>query len=337
MQKPDKNLIRKFYENKCTDEEYEFMIEYLKSLDEKELNEFMESHIEQLEKDKIQPDINFQPDFDKIRNKITVGNPQRMKFRRKPVYSIAASIAIFIIMSAYAIYLLGVFDAPEKITWNEKITKLGQKSILTLLDGTRITLNAGSKLMYPTKFGKEIREVRLEGEAYFEVTSNPQKPFIVKSGEVTTTVLGTKFNIKAYPGETDIKVALLEGKVKVSKKVKNDSEDIFLLPKQQLVYNRNTKKERISEFDPRKIIGWRNNVLVFENEKLSEILTTLERAFGIKLEIKDKKAAQKRISADFEDESFWAIIEVIKYLTGLKTESIIKNNELKKVIFYKRR
>ena len=336
MEKPTKNIIQKFYENRCNDEEYKLMIKYLNSLDENELNAFMETHIEQLENEKIKPEVIYNLDFEKILERIDLKSSKKIRTRRRPAYLIAASIAIFIMLSAYAVYLLGTFDKPQSIKWNKKVTKLGQKSIITLLDGTRITLNAGSELMYPTKFGKKTRKVLLEGEAYFEVMPNPQKPFIVKSGDVITTALGTKFNIKAYPSEANIKVALLEGKVKVSKKGRNGAREILLLPKQQLVYNRNTKKGSISEFDPRKIIGWRNNVLVFENEKLREVLIILERAFGIKLEIKDKTALQKRISADFENESFWAIIKVIRYLTDLETKTVIENNELKKVIFYKK-
>ena len=211
-----------------------------------------------------------------------------------------------------------------------------KKSIITLLDGTRITLNAGSKLSYPTKFGKKKREVQLEGEAYFEVSHNPQKPFVVKSGELITTVFGTKFNIKAYPEENNIKVALVNGKVKVTNSGNVKQKEVFLKPQQQVVYNKNSKIEKVVKFDTRKTIGWRNNVLVFENENLKDVFTILERTFGIKIEIKNELLKNKRISANFENESFWGIIEVIKYLTNSETKSILKNNEFEKIVFTKK-
>ena len=335
MKKPSKDIIQKFYENKCDDIEYQYIIEYLNSLDKNELNNFLDEHIHKLENDELSIEEVQAPDFKNILNEIDKNKTGRTRNKKHFPYSIAASIALLIILSVYAIYFTGLFDKPEKIKWNEKITKLGQKSIITLLDGTHITLNAGSKLRYPATFGKATREVRLEGEAYFEVAHNPQKPFVVKTGAVVTTVLGTKFNVKAYPSESNIKVALLEGKVKVTKNEKNNNDEIYLLPKQQMVYNRKTKRESVLEFDSRKVIGWTKNLLVFENDELKDVLVILERAFGIKLEIQNKNALKKQISANFEDESFWGIIEVIKYLTDLQTKTIVENNELKKVIFYK--
>ncbi len=336
MKKPSNDIIQKFYENRCDDIEYQYILKYLNSLDKNELNNFLDEHIKKLENNEFTVEEIHSYDFKNILNEINKNKTGSEKIKKHFPYSIAASIALLVIISIYAIYFIGLFDKPEKIRWNEKITRLGQKSIITLLDGTHITLNAGSKLRYPATFRKSIREVQLEGEAYFEVTPNPEKPFIVTTGEVVTTVLGTKFNVKAYPSETNIKVALLEGKVKVSKNEKDNNDEIYLLPKQQMVYNRKTKSESVLEFDERKVIGWTNNLLVFENEELKDVLVILERAFGINLEIKNKNALKKLISANFEDESFWGIIEVIKYLTDLETKTIVENNELKKVIFYKK-
>ena len=133
-------------------------------------------------------------------------------------YRVAASIAFLIIAATVALYMGGVFNKSPKVSaWSEKATIAGQKSIITLYDGTTITLNAGSKLKYPKSFQGDTREVYLEGEAYFEVAHNPDKPFIVHSGKFTTIDLGTAFNIKAFSDENDFKVSLISGKVSVSK------------------------------------------------------------------------------------------------------------------------
>lgn len=338
MKKPSEEIIQKFYENRCTEQEYIYCIKYLNSLDEQSLNQFMDSHINKIETENVNKNIDYYPNFNSILNKLNKKNTNDkiLKVRKKTFYPIVVSIVSFILISAISLYFLGVFNSSQPIKWNKKVTKLGQKSIITLLDGTRITLNADSKLFYPSKFGKKIREVRLEGEAYFEVTHNSAKPFVVKSGELTTTVLGTKFNIKAYPTEKNIKVALVKGKVRVANKSKSDFKELYLKPQQQVIYNKNNKTEKIVVFNTRKTIGWRNNVLVFENEKLKDVLVLLERTFGIKIEIKKELLGNKRISANFENESFWGIIEVIKYLTNFETKSIMENNELVKIVFTKK-
>jgi len=264
---------------------------------------------------------------------------QNKVFYYRPMFlRIAASFALIMFLATGAFFLVNVLKQRSVSTaWNEKKTVMGEKSIVTLLDGTRITLNADSKLKYPVRFGEESREVSLEGEAYFEVTHDVIKPFIVHSGNISTTDLGTKFDVSAFPNEETIIVSLEEGKVEVStNKSGTQKEDIILSPSQQLIYNKEKAISKIEQFDLEKTIGWKDNILVFDNEPLSKVLIPLERYFGVKFEIADQSLANRTIKANFKNNSFWTVTEVLKKATGLTYKTIQENNELKKIIFYEK-
>lgn len=253
----------------------------------------------------------------------------------KNSYPAKVAAAVLILLTGYLLLIqFNIFNnnSITELTWNEKRTEPGQKSILTLFDGSRITLNAGSTLKYPKQFGTDVREVFLEGEAYFEVKRNESRPFIVRSENISTTVLGTQFNVKAFPNESNISVSLVEGKVSVNKL--NDPDQITLKPAQQFIYNKNDKSQLVTEFDLHQVIGWKNDLFKFENEKLENVIAVLERAYGVKIEIKNKTVLEKRITTQFNQDSFWTMIKVLKEVTGLNYRTINKDNEVQKVVFY---
>jgi transmembrane sensor len=255
-------------------------------------------------------------------------------------YIIRTAAVLLIMLGGYFILQqTGIFNSKTKteIAWNQKTTLMGEKFMLTLSEGTKVTLNADSKFKYPIRFNNNSREVFLEGEAYFEVEHDSSKPFIVHSGKISTTVLGTKFNVSAFPEEKRITVSLVEGKVKVSKEKENDVEEIVeLKPKQQLVFNKEKEISTFDEFDLQKATGWKDNIFKFDEEPLGKVLIKLERAYGIKFELANKSFADYTITARFENSSIWTISEVIKKLTGLRYKTIKENNETKKIIFYKK-
>lgn len=263
---------------------------------------------------------------------------QNKRFYYQPMFlRVAASFAVIIFLATGAFFVVNVLkQRSNSIAWNEKKTVMGEKSIVTLLDGTRITLNADSKLRYPVRFGEQSREVSLEGEAYFEVTRDTNKPFVVHTGNVSAIDLDTKFNVRAFPADETIIVSLEEGKVKVSAiKSGAQKEDMILAPTQQLIYDKEKEISKIESFDPQKTSGWKDNILVFDNEPLSKVLTPLERYFGVKFEIADQSFANCIIKANFKNESFWTVTEVLTKATGLKYKTITENNEIKKIVFYK--
>jgi ferric-dicitrate binding protein FerR (iron transport regulator) len=139
----------------------------------------------------------------------------------------AAAIALFFLLSSGILYLSGVFSKKTgHVVWHEEITSAGGKSEIILSDGSQVTLNADSKLRYPDRFDNARREVYLEGEGYFVVQHMMNQPFILYTGNLSTTVLGTKFNVSAYPENKAIAVSLLEGKVQVTRSEQGTNESI---------------------------------------------------------------------------------------------------------------
>ena len=173
-----------------------------------------------------------------------------------------------------------IYDAGmnlETIDFHTIRVPLGGEFNLQLSDNTRVHLNSGSSLRYPIRFAGDIREVFLTGEGFFEVTKDEVRPFVVKTGEVDVRVLGTSFNVNAYPENSELMATLLEGSVKVE--FNNLLSNIILKPNEQLVYDKHTKAHnlRMPEIDD--VTAWQRGELVFSNMYLEDIFTSLERKF----------------------------------------------------------
>lgn len=251
-------------------------------------------------------------------------------------YASIAAVFLVIICGYFLISQSGFLNRNKSktIEWIEKVTAPGEKAEIVLGDNSRIILNGSSRLKYLKRFNGIKREVELEGEAYFEITHKPDSPFLVHSRNIITTVLGTKFNVSAFRNEKNIAVSLVEGKVKISKSEINEEQPIIVLqPNQQFVYSREAKVSTIEQFDADKTIGWKDNILKFENETLEQVLIRLERAYGTKFELTSNSFKNFKVTANFRKESCTTITEVLKELTGLVVNTIKENNEIKKIVF----
>ena len=250
----------------------------------------------------------------------------------------AAAIAFFFLLSSGILYLSGVFSKKTlPVVWHEEVTSAGEKSILTLSDGSQVTLNADSRLKYPDRFDNARREVFLEGEGYFVVQHTNNRPFILHTGNLSTTVLGTKFNVSAYPGNKIIAVSLLEGKVQVTKNEEGTNEHIAVLkPQEQLMYDKDHESSSCSWFDSLEAVGWKDNIFKFENAPLDKVLSQLERAFGIKFKITDQTVLAQKITIKFENNSPQLVIDVIKHLTGLEYKIIMGDGKIREVVYFRK-
>jgi transmembrane sensor len=326
-----KNLIDKLFKGNIKQEELSKLNEwYDSSLNDEELMVLTEKYdTKQTVKTRM---------LNKILDQIKPGEqkPAKLNFMRSH-WKIAASIAFFLVASASVLYYSGIFNIKsEEIKWNEKFTKMGEKSILTLYDGTKIILNADSKFKYAQTYNRKTREVYLEGEAYFEVAHDPARPFIVHAGDISIKDMGTVFNISDYPLDDEISISLVEGKVKVTNKNTNaDKNGVELRPLQTFVYNKKDEVSSIKNFDLQEEVGWKDNILKFESQPLNKIFKTLERSYGVNFELKDNSYGEHRISADFRNESVWTIIKVVANITNLKYRVVEDSNTIKKIIFYK--
>lgn len=200
---------------------------------------------------------------------------------------------------------------PREIVYIEKTTLPRQKLKLTLTDSTVVYLAPESKLRYPAKFAGDKRQVFLEGEAFFEVKRDTTHPFLVTSELLTTKVLGTSFNINAFPGSPDIRISLFSGKVEVSKE--SEPERTYALhPGQQLVYERNERRINRQDFDQTAVNGWMTNKLVFRNIKLEEAVRKIEKLYGVKIVLTDKNMVGRQLWASFDNEPLDKVLDYLK-------------------------
>jgi transmembrane sensor len=250
--------------------------------------------------------------------------PKRMKYM-----GIAAAILLLITVLG-AIYLLNrnTQTQQKEIVWIEVKTKAGEKREIYLDDSTKITLNAQSTLKYPLSFSDTIREVFLIGEAFLEVTPNPHQPFIIHSQAINTRVLGTKFNVKAYPQEADVEISLIEGEVLVKDTTSKDKKGVFLHPAQQLVYDKATQSSIQRKFNVQRVLDWKEDALIFEDETLENVAIKIERQYGVQIIFENPALKKCKLTGKYQKENLQIILEAIKFISKNNITYEIKNKTI---------
>lgn len=204
------------------------------------------------------------------------------------------------------------------------IPRGGQYS-LTLPDGSKIWLNAASRLRYPTQFTGKERTVELDGEAYFEIAPNKQQPFIVKVKGMQVEVLGTHFNVMAYTDEATVNTTLLEGKVKLH----NDrQEEVVLQPGQEGVSG-SKKGFKVVKADIEQVMSWKNGYFIFNDEDLTSIMRKISRWYNVDIEY---SSDNKKLSFAGSISRFTNVTEVLNMLALTGTVQFKINGEKIKVI-----
>lgn len=206
-------------------------------------------------------------------------------------------------------------DAPKENadSFNTLSTPTGGQYNIVLADGTKVYLNAVSSIKYPTQFNGNQRMVELEGEAYFEVAKNKNKPFIVKSGDQSIEVLGTHFNVHAYHNESVVKTTLLEGSVAVNYR----DQKAILKPGQQSNVSDNTTKIKIKEVDTEAAIAWKNGRFKFDNADLKTVMRQLERWYGVKVEYRGDVSDVRFNGGTFMNKNLSEVLKVLE-LSNIK-------------------
>lgn len=217
---------------------------------------------------------------------------------------IAASLLLLVGMAIYYVMQHQARQATlQEYQLVEKSAPYGTKLTLTLPDGSVAKLNSGSKLIFRTPFGQQTREVILEGEAFFEVTEDPSKPFIVNAREVKTTVLGTAFNMRAYEDDDQVNVALVSGMVKVNIDDSVQQIEKILNPLEMVTFSKKDKHIIIKKFDPDVITSWKDQVIYFQKESLPDVIDRLEKWYGVKIIIDNPKNRTWSYTGKFRQKS----------------------------------
>lgn len=171
----------------------------------------------------------------------------------------------------------------------------GQRALLTLSDSSRVWLNANSTFTFPGHFSNSYREVTLEGEGYFEVVHNASHPFVVKTEKYDIKVLGTEFNVMAYPGNKEFEVSLLKGEVEVVEP--GEDKGLVMMPG-QLVYLKDNRLHS-SAIQHANYYLWKEGVISFDDELFPEMVKKLELCFNVKIIVKNEKILKYRCTGKF--------------------------------------
>lgn len=305
----DKKLLQKYVEGSITAEEVETVVDWLDA-DEKHVKEFMTLH-------KLY-DISILNQSTQGRKKEKVA---RTVFRRIVIELLKVAAIALILFSGN--FLLQKDDQMESLpSFQTLYVPAGQRAELILPDSTKVWLNANSKLVYPSSFKEGIRQVELDGEAYFDVRHNGDNPFVVRTKSMNVTVLGTEFNVSAYSGIEEFNIALLRGSVELNSP--DLSRKYRMTAGEQVLY-RDGKyvSDQIGSMD---YFKWKEGLLSFNNQPIHVIIEKLRLYYDIRIEVADLPFLKERYSGKFRVKN--GIEQVLKVLQLEHKFTYVKDNEL---------
>lgn len=257
--------------------------------------------------------------YEKIVRKI------RREESRKWGYRAAAVVLPLLFTASLALLLFG---RPEKkaVSYREILVAKGEQLQVLMPDGSRIWLNADSRLVYPDNFNEKERTVKLEGEAYFEVAKEPDKPFRVELETLDIVVTGTSFNVTAYPEDSLIQTCLAEGAIRLCNRIIPDKEDLSMHPGEVASFSKNSGQCRVDTTDDAvSYSAWKGDRLIFKKTPLREVLKVLERKFDRIFEVEDPALYRYTYTITFNHVSLREILEDMQRITPVRFRSYEEN------------
>ncbi|MCT4645462.1 MAG: DUF4974 domain-containing protein [Carboxylicivirga sp.] len=229
-------------------------------------------------------------------------------------------IKVAAVMALTALVSYALFNFPNEeedtIALSKVVVPNGSKTTVHLADGTTVWLNAGSELVYPTVFNKESRNVELKGEGYFKVSHDAEHPFMVSAGEIEVKVLGTEFNVMAYPDAGKIETTLVEGSIYLNKKGATANSGIILKPGQKVTFVSGELK--VAASDMALDINWMQKGFNFQKAPFDKIVTQLERWYDVDIVYNSKAFKDLTFTGKFRNnETIWQVLDVIKMTTPI--------------------
>lgn len=230
----------------------------------------------------------------------------------------AAVFILAFLLGAGGLFILKQSANNYSETYTEINVPHGEKSEVTLYDGTKVSLNSGTKLRFPLVFNSDNRKVFVEGEAFFDVAKDKKHPFIVNAGEMSIEVLGTRFNICAYPDDTEFSATLEEGKILAGNQF--SKEKIELKPGEQVVFQLQSKAMRLRNVDTDLYTSWKENLLRFEDASFPEVIKKMERWYDVKINVDGIDSFSKKYNMTIKTESLREILQLLSLTTPIKYE-----------------
>ena len=236
----------------------------------------------------------------------------------------AAVVALAVIFSSLYIYLDRTQSATvHQSVYQEVKAAYGTQARVELADGTSVSLNSGSKLRFPQSFDhQQQRRVILEGEGFFTVTKNEKLPFVVETSLLDIQVLGTSFNVDAYPDNQSVLIALVEGKVKLQNNTGKENKDLMeLLPNEVATLNRAERTLiKTSSPDLYKYTAWVNGRIVFFEDPIQTVLKKLEKWYNVEIVISDQRLKNYKFTGTFINESLEQVLSILSLTSPMTYE-----------------
>jgi len=272
------------------------------------------------------------------------------------LFRVAAAVLLVAVIGIGTIFIFRSPKTKSEIAYFEAFAPKGSRSFITLSDGSTVWLNSGTKLRYQSNFGKEDRDLFLEGEAYFVVARNPDMPFRVKTSDVCITAIGTAFNVKAYNDEGSIETTLEKGEVRIDalddSKLKVESTPVFLKPNQKAVFIKSNKNISVNSSvqqpqvavnepagkiktiplsienmaDTKLTTSWKDSRWIFKSEKLISLKPILERRYDISIIFRDSVLMSYKFTGTLKEESLEQVLNAICLASPIKYE--INHNQV---------
>jgi len=336
------DLIVRFLQNSITENEAKLLKHWIEESEEnrKTFNSFrMIWSTSELVKDDSKATLNREKT--KLKNillfKNTSQNVNKTKNAGSPFYYLKyAAIALLSFSLSWIAYSYLSKQGQINRSYSEIIVPLGSKTHIVLPDGTDVWLNAGSSIKYPAQFTSSERRVELSGEGYFNVTKELQRKFVVATSNIGITVLGTTFNVKAYPEESIIETTLIEGKIELyDNHILKKGKPLIMKPGQKVSYVKNVKELQKSnrlgkpvspshKFFVKNNINtdvytsWKTGQLIIEDKPLGDIAIILERKFDVKFLFAAENLKHYKFSGVLKDETLQQILYVLEFTSPIK-------------------
>ncbi|MEX2438077.1 MAG: FecR domain-containing protein [Candidatus Babeliales bacterium] len=327
MKNIEKHIVEKFFNNTCTSNQAKQVLDWFDTKEGKVyLEQKLDYDIDRMEDDRVNYMVQ---DLDSMKMKRIIQHrikPGILGARKKcfyfEPYKLVAAVAVILLTTSLTwLYQINEIEKATvreiaKKTPTHHLTNEGQQKMITLRDGSKVRLNGDSELWVSGDFLENKREVRLTGEAYFEVEHDPDKPFIIQSDQGSIQVLGTSFNVKSLTSKENIQVAVVEGSVSLRSTTKGEENRSVVLNEGQFGYL-DPYEISVEDYGVENYLIWMRGRLIFEDLKLSQVCTQLNRLYDVQCNFIDKSLKHLNLTANFSAESLEKVITVISLTLDL--------------------
>lgn len=343
MNKEEHILLQNFIDNNCSPDEEEKVYELLQTPKGLEAYNNLINNNKPIEDEtnlSIQEEKAKEIVYNRLRKSIERAELSKKAYetQRISIWLKRAAVLVFFLAASAIFYSVirdnGVEPMPpqQKVySINTKSNPAGKKSIVHLPDGSTVWLNSNSKVSYQTSFSEDKREIWLEGEAFFDVSRDEDRPFLVHTGSVTTQVLGTSFNINSFDTEDDIAVTVLTGKVQVTASDSTggfQTQQATLIPGEQASFSKTDKSISVGNVDASQAILWKEKTLLFDKEPFSKVITKLERWYGVDIENLTESTNSCIVQGKYSNENLENVLTSLQYALGFEYKMDSQNKKI---------